>query len=97
MPPADPQPYKELSPAQEDILLKTFVQAFVSKTALMGGDGMYVTTSGRNPVHIHPSSVLYGKKLEAILFLEHVFTAKSYGKKVSAIQAHWIEGALAGI
>jgi len=97
MPPPDPQPYKELSPAQEDVLLKTFVRAFVSKTALMGGDGMYVTTSGRNPVHIHPSSVLYGKKLEAIMFLEHVFTAKSYGKKVSAIQANWIEGALAGI
>ncbi|KAG9248826.1 P-loop containing nucleoside triphosphate hydrolase protein [Calycina marina] len=96
LPPSDPQPFKEPLPTQEDTLLKTFVKAFVSKTALMGGDGLYVTTLGRNPVYIHPSSVLYGRKLEAVLFLEHVFTMKSYGKKVSAVQANWIEGALLG-
>ncbi|KAH8602762.1 P-loop containing nucleoside triphosphate hydrolase protein [Bisporella sp. PMI_857] len=94
--PHDSEPFVELSPDKEDMLLKTFVKAFVSKTAMIGENGQFVTTLGRNPIHIHPSSVLYGKKLEAIMFLEHVFTAKSYGKKVSAIQANWIESALVG-
>jgi len=96
-PPADPQPYTELSPQQEDTLIKAFVKAFVAKTAVLGGDGSYSTTVGRNTINIHPSSVLHGKKMEAIMFLEHVFTAKSYAKKVSAIQANWIESALMGI
>jgi ATP-dependent RNA helicase DHR2 len=92
--PPDPQPLEELSPENAERILKTFLKAFATKTAVLGGDGAYATTMGRNPIAIHPSSVLYGKKLEAIMFLEHVFTAKSYAKKVSAIQANWIAEAL---
>jgi ATP-dependent RNA helicase DHR2 len=89
-PPADPQ--SELQPMQADALLKTFVRAFASRTALLAPDGKYVTTQGRNTIAIHPSSVLHGaRRPEAIMFLEHVFTAKNYAKKVSAIQANWIE------
>jgi ATP-dependent RNA helicase DHR2 len=93
-PPPDPQPYFELTPQKEDVLLKTFVKAFLTKTAVLGGDGSYSTTVGRNTINIHPSSVLHGRKMEAIMFLEHVYTTKSYAKKVSAIQANWIENAL---
>jgi ATP-dependent RNA helicase DHR2 len=89
-PSPDPQPFEELSPERAELILKTFLKAFASKTAVLGGDGQYLTTVGRNPIAIHPSSVLHGKKLEGIMFLEHVFTAKSYAKKVSAIQANWI-------
>lgn len=96
-PPKDPQEYEELTPMQEDILLKTFVRAFVSKTAILGGNGAYTTLVGRNTINIHPSSVLRGKKVEAILFLEHVFTSKNYAKKVSVIQADWIEKATGGM
>jgi ATP-dependent RNA helicase DHR2 len=60
----------------------------------MAPDGAYITTMGRNPIAIHPSSVLYSQKVEAIMFLDHVFTAKSYAKKVNVIQANWIAGAL---
>ena len=90
----DPQPLEELSPENGERILKTFLTAFATKTAVLGGDGAYATTMGRNPIAIHPSSVLRGKKLEAIMFLEHVFTAKSYAKRVSAIQANWIAEAL---
>lgn len=93
-PPPDPQPTEELSPEKAERILKTFLKAFATKTAVLGGDGAYSTTLGRNSIAIHPSSVLHGKKLEAIMFLEHVFTAKSYAKKVSAIQANWIAEAL---
>jgi len=93
-PPPDPLPLEELSPENAERILKTFLKAFATKTAVLGGDGAYATTMGRNPIAIHPSSVLYGKKLEAVMFLEHVFTAKSYAKRVSAIQANWIAEAL---
>lgn len=94
LPLPDPLPFEPVTPERAEALLKAFLTAFAIKTALLGPDGTYVTTQGRNPITIHPSSVLYGqKKFEAIMFLDHVFTAKSYAKKVSPVQANWIEQA----
>jgi ATP-dependent RNA helicase DHR2 len=94
LPPPDPLPFEPVNSERAEVLLKSFLKAFAIKTALLGPDGTYVTTQGRNPITIHPSSVLYGqKKFEAIMFLDHVFTAKSYAKKVSPIQANWVEEA----
>lgn len=93
-PAPDPQPFQEISPERGEVLIKTFLKAFSLKTALLAPDSKYLTTQGRNEIAIHPASVLYGRKVEAIMFLEHVFTAKSYGKKVSAIQANWIMEAM---
>jgi ATP-dependent RNA helicase DHR2 len=90
LPPADPQPFEPITPDKATIVMKTFLKAFIKETAILGPDGSYKTTAGRETIHIHPSSVLYGKKLEAIMFLQHVFTTKNYAKKVSAVQADWI-------
>jgi len=95
-PPPDPQPFEPLAPDRAESLLKCFLRGFVSKTALLHPDGSYVTIQGKHTVSIHPSSVLHGVKREAIMFLEHVFTQKSYAKKVSAIEAPWIVEALEG-
>jgi len=95
VPPPDPQPFQEVSTEYAEMIIKTFLKAFATKTAVLGPDGKYLTTLGRNTIAIHPSSVLLGKKLEAIMFLDHVFTSQSFAKKVSAIQADWIEGTLA--
>ncbi|KAL6868913.1 Salivary acidic proline-rich phosphoprotein 1/2 [Amphichorda felina] len=89
-PPADPQPFVPISPEAAEALLKCFLRGFANKTAMLQPDASYATTEGKHTVAIHPSSVLHGKKKEAILFLEHVFTRKNYAKKVSAIQASWI-------
>ncbi|KAJ5038791.1 uncharacterized protein L3040_006470 [Drepanopeziza brunnea f. sp. 'multigermtubi'] len=94
--PAEPTTFEPLSAERMVVLLKAFMKAFASKTALLAPDGSYVMTSGRNAISVHPSSVLYGqKKTEAIMFLDHVFTAKNYAKKVSPVQANWIEEAFA--
>ncbi|KAF8856943.1 P-loop containing nucleoside triphosphate hydrolase protein [Acephala macrosclerotiorum] len=94
LPSPDPLPFEPVTPERAEVLLKAFLKAFAIKTALLGPDGNYVTTQGRNAITIHPSSSLYGqKKFEAIMFLDHVFTAKSYAKKVSPVQANWIEEA----
>lgn len=93
LPPPDPQPVEEISPERAEIILKTFLKAFGTRTAVLGASG-YHTTQGHHEITIHPSSVLYGKKVEAIMFLDNVYTAKNYAKKVSAIQANWIVEAL---
>ncbi|TAQ91295.1 hypothetical protein B7494_g468 [Chlorociboria aeruginascens] len=92
--PADPQPFEPVSPEKAEVILKSFLKAFATKTAVLAPDGSYLTTQGRHAIAIHPSSVMHGVKKEAIMFLEHVYTAKSYAKKVSAIQANWLVEAL---
>ncbi|PMD25209.1 P-loop containing nucleoside triphosphate hydrolase protein [Hyaloscypha hepaticicola] len=94
LPPPDPLPVESISPGRAECILKSFLKAFGTRTALLAPDGTYITTVGRNNISIHPSSVLYGQRIEAIMFLEHVFTAKSYGKKVSVVQANWVTIAL---
>ncbi|KAI1390284.1 P-loop containing nucleoside triphosphate hydrolase protein [Hypoxylon trugodes] len=95
-PPPDPQPFIPMSPERGTALLKCFMRGFSTKCALLAPDASYVTVQGKHVVAIHPSSVLHGEKREAIMFLEHVFTQKSYAKKVSAVQADWIVEALGG-
>ncbi|KAE9381755.1 P-loop containing nucleoside triphosphate hydrolase protein [Stipitochalara longipes BDJ] len=90
LPPPDPLPVESIAPERVEYILKAFLKAFGTRTALLAPDGTYVTVVGRNAISIHPSSVLYGKKVEAIVFLDHVFTSKSYARKVSVIQADWI-------
>ena len=42
-------------------------------------------------VAIHPSSVLFGRRCEAIMYNEFVFTQRSYARVVSAVQMDWLE------
>lgn len=88
--PQDPQPFVPMTSERAEVFLKSFLKAFSMKTAILHPDGSYMTMQGKNAVAIHPSSVMYGQKKEAIMFLEHVFTQKNYAKKVSAIQMDWI-------
>lgn len=92
IPPADPQPFEPVTPEKAKVIIKMFLKAFVRETAILASDGSYKTTtsSGKDIIAIHPSSVLHGKKLEAIMFLQHQYTAKNYALKVSSIQADWI-------
>jgi ATP-dependent RNA helicase DHR2 len=71
-------------------LLKCFLTAFIQNTAAIGPDGKYRTTFGKHAVAIHPSSSLYGKRKEGVLYLEHVFTNRNWMKKCSAVQLDWI-------
>lgn len=89
-PSPDPQPFIPMPPDRVETLLKCFLKAFSDKTASLQPDGSYSILQGRNVVAIHPSSVLYGQKTEAIMFLDHVFTQKNYAKKVSRVQLNWI-------
>ena len=71
-------------------LLKSFLKGFAMNTARLVPDGSYKTIMGNQAVSIHPSSRLFGKKVEAIMYNEFVFTNRSYARGVSAIQMDWI-------
>ena len=82
------------TPSDPVSLLKALLKGFATNTALLMPDGSYQTVVGRQNVAIHPSSVLFGKKVEAIVYSEYVFTSKSYARGVSAIEGGWITEAL---
>ncbi|KAE8353497.1 P-loop containing nucleoside triphosphate hydrolase protein [Aspergillus coremiiformis] len=77
-------------------ILKSFLRGFSTNTARIVPDGSYRTVVGNQTVAIHPSSVLFGKKVEAIMYNEFVFTNRSYARGVSAVQMDWVGEALAG-
>ncbi|KAJ6125523.1 hypothetical protein N7471_012840 [Penicillium samsonianum] len=78
------------------LILQSFLAGFATNTARLVPDGSYRTIVGNQTVAIHPSSVLYGKKLEAIMYNEFVFTNRTYARGVSAVQMDWVGEALAG-
>ena len=82
------------SPERAGLILKCFLKGFASKTARLSPDGSYKTMIGNHTIAIHPSSGLFGRRVEAIVYNEYIFTNKSYAKGVSAVQMDWIGQAL---
>ncbi|OLL25393.1 putative ATP-dependent RNA helicase prh1 [Neolecta irregularis DAH-3] len=71
-------------------ILRCFLSGFSSNTALLQADGSYKTVQGQI-IHIHPGSTMFGKKVEAIVFSESVYTTRAYVRNVSGIQAQWLQ------
>lgn len=71
-------------------LLLSFLSGYITNTALLHPDGSYRTIIGNQTISIHPSSSLFGKKVEAIMYHELVFTTKSYVRGVSSIRSNWL-------
>ena len=55
-------------------------------------DGTYRTLAGSQTVHLHPSSVMFGRSpaAECILYNELVRTSKLYVRDVSVIEPSWL-------
>ena len=81
---------------KNEAILQCMLKGFAMNTARLVPDGSYRTFIGNQTVAIHPSSVLFGKKVEAIVFSEYVYTNKSYARNVSAVRLAWVEEALVG-
>ncbi|KAK7522674.1 ATP-dependent RNA helicase DHX8 [Phyllosticta citriasiana] len=92
-----PNPPSNNTPSSEDHttnILHALLTGFAPNTARLVPDGTYRTLIGNVTVAIHPSSALFGRKTEAIVFSEFVFTNKSYARSVSAVRLGWVERAL---
>lgn len=79
------------SDAHTKAILHCLLRGFISNTARLTPDGSYKTLMGNQLVAIHPSSVLFGRKTEALVFTEFVFTGKAWARGVSAVQLDWVE------
>ena len=71
-------------------ILKALLTGFAMNTAALCPDGSYKTLVGRQTVAIHPSSTLFGRKVEAVVFSECVFTGRAWMRGVSAVQMDWV-------
>lgn len=76
--------------ATPEQVLKAFLAGFIGQTAFLSPDGSYRTTIGNKAVSIHPASVLYGKKVEAIVYHESIFTSRLWVRGVSRVEGKWI-------
>lgn len=72
-------------------LLKTLLTSRPSSVAHLARDGSYRTVEGNQAVSIHPSSVLFGRKVEAVVYDELVFTGngRTCMRGVSAVEMGW--------
>ena len=69
--------------------------ARIGKIFIDSSAAPYQTVRGNQPVHIHPSSVLFsnpsGRKLpEYIVYSELLITTKHYMRNVTAVDGSWL-------
>ncbi|OUT20549.1 hypothetical protein CAS74_004209 [Pichia kudriavzevii] len=78
-------------PLDVEHILKSFLHGFISNTAIGLPDRSYRTVATGSLISVHPSSLLFGKKKDAILYIEFVYTVKGYARSVSAIKLEWLQ------
>lgn len=91
----DREPPAVVNPDVAQAVLMCFLKGYYRNTARLDErTGGYTTVTGAgNEVWIHPSSTLAGRKREAIMFQELVFTTKPYARWCSGVQLDWVQGA----
>lgn len=76
------------------LVLKSFLKGYALNTAVGMPDRSFRTCSTGQLISIHPSSNLFGKpNLDAVMYIEYVYTAKAYGRNCSAIELSWLQEA----
>lgn len=74
------------------LVLKSFLKGYLTNTAIGMPDRSYRICTTGMPISIHPSSMLFGKPgIDAIMYLEYVYTSKSYARNCSAIKLEWLQ------
>lgn len=74
-----------------ELILKSFLKGFILNTAIGMPDRSYRTVTSGNLISVHPSSLLFGSKKDAIMYIEFVYTVKGYARNVSAIKLEWLQ------
>lgn len=78
-------------PINVEFILKSFLSGFISNSAIGMPDRSYRTVTTGSLISIHPSSLLFGNKKDAIMYIEFVYTVKGYARNVSAIKLEWLQ------
>lgn len=73
-------------------ILKSFLKGYASNTAIGMPDRSFRTCATGQLISIHPSSNLFGKSgLDAVMYIEYVYTMKAYGRNCSQIELSWLQ------
>ncbi|KAH3671390.1 hypothetical protein WICMUC_004687 [Wickerhamomyces mucosus] len=72
-------------------ILKSFLSGFISNTAIGMPDRSYRTTTTGQLISVHPSSLIFGEKKDAIMYTDYVYTTKGYARNVSVIELSWLQ------
>jgi HrpA-like RNA helicase len=78
------------SETQHERVLQALIAGFFMNVALRQPDGTYKTLFTNQTVYIHPSSVLFGKKPDAVMYTDITWTSKCYMRCVSRIDLQWL-------
>ncbi|KAG7891919.1 hypothetical protein KL936_001862 [Ogataea polymorpha] len=73
------------------LVLKAFLSGFLTNTAIGMPDRSYRTVATGDLVSVHPSSLLFGQRKPAIMYIEYVYTVKGYARAVSMIELEWLQ------
>jgi len=72
-----------------DPVRKCFASAFFPRMAVLLPDGSFNTQFDKKKVHIHPSSCLFQKKPEIVIYDELVMTTKQYMRNILKVDKEW--------
>ncbi|KNE70947.1 hypothetical protein AMAG_20264 [Allomyces macrogynus ATCC 38327] len=69
-----------------------FLRGYFSQVAFSQPDGRYLTAAGRHAVYIHPSSVLFGKRVPVVAFVDLVGSESGrwFIRGVSRVDPAWV-------
>lgn len=87
-------PSKGSTPAETDKasnILKCLVTGFFSNAAKMQPDGTFRSVSGNVTMHVHPTSLLFNRKAEYVVFHDLLETGeKVFIKDISKVEKGWL-------
>jgi ATP-dependent RNA helicase DHX8/PRP22 len=69
---------------------QALVAGFFRNAARKVPEGNYLTEVEKTPVHLHPSSALFGKPAQHVIYHELVDTTKEYMHNVTVIEPKWL-------
>ncbi|EMG45744.1 DHR2 Probable ATP-dependent RNA helicase DHR2 [Candida maltosa Xu316] len=73
-------------------VLKSFLKGYITNTAIALPDRSFRSIQAGQLISVHPSSTLFGKhNMDAIMYIEYVFTTKGYARNVSSIELSWLQ------
>lgn len=79
------------SPNKAQNIVKCLVTGFFSYAAKMQPDGTFRSASGNVTMHAHPTSLMFNRKAEYVIFNELLETSqKVYIKDISKVEKNWL-------
>ncbi|KAL3231346.1 Pre-mRNA-splicing factor ATP-dependent RNA helicase PRP22 [Nakaseomyces bracarensis] len=73
-----------------EIIRKTLVSGFFLNAAKRESKAGYKTINGGTEVGIHPSSALYGREYEYVIYHNLVLTTREFMSQISGIEPQWL-------